>query len=170
MGKRGPKPTPLKVLKLRGSWRGNVNHESPEDTGSPDVPERLTEEEAIVWFKVTEELSKLNLLSRCDFGVLERYCTFFVRWRRCEDVLREKGVSYEIHADRPDQFIVDPGGDKPFVVGYGVYPEANESIRLDSALRQLETMLGLSPSARSRLSSPTGDDKPKDDLKSKYFG
>ena len=55
MGKRGPPRTPTSVLKLRGSWRGNVRGDEPEPKHDrPQFPEWLSAEERAAWDRVVD--------------------------------------------------------------------------------------------------------------------
>lgn len=64
MGKRGPKPTPTNLLKIRGSWRAETRNGAP----SPDVemvacPSWLVGRAAAHWEPLCEMLFNLGLMS-----------------------------------------------------------------------------------------------------------
>jgi hypothetical protein len=74
MGKRGPKPTPTGVLKLRGSWRAN----RPDEPVPPDVtiepPSWLTDAGREVWDQMAPVCIAMNTLTAADAGRFARYC------------------------------------------------------------------------------------------------
>lgn len=83
MGKRGPAPTPLKVLKARGSWLGNVNPAAPEGpAGAPRCPGWLDAAGKACWKETVANLAALGLLARTDGKALAGFCerwSFYLR-------------------------------------------------------------------------------------------
>ncbi len=77
MGKRGPKPTPTAVLKLRGSTLVTGRREAAEvqgPAGTPDAPEWLDEEARAAWDRIVPLLEGMGVLTRIDGNALARYC------------------------------------------------------------------------------------------------
>ena len=65
MGQRGPKPTPTRILKLKGSWRANLNRDEPEaPDGCPSCPTWLDAEGKRCWAQETRSLKAMGLLKK----------------------------------------------------------------------------------------------------------
>lgn len=64
MGKRGPKPTPTAILKLRNSWLANTRDGEPSpETCVPPCPSWLREEAAKHWPDIAEMLYGLGVMA-----------------------------------------------------------------------------------------------------------
>lgn len=67
MGKRGPKPTPTKVLKLRGSNRVNRRKGEPEPPEAvPELPAWAAGCAAEVWAELLAELGAVGVTTSAD--------------------------------------------------------------------------------------------------------
>ncbi|MBS0195993.1 MAG: phage terminase small subunit P27 family [Planctomycetes bacterium] len=140
MGKRGPRPQPTRLLRLKGSWRGNINkHEPPTIAGDPTCPDWLDEEAKAMWGHVVPLLRAMNLLSKADGNALSRYCHLCSRWLKAEKFLQKYGESYPLK---------DAGGN---VRCFMAWPQSSVAAKLARELARLEQEFGLTPSARSRL-------------------
>ena len=140
MGKRGPKPTPSKILKLRGSWRGEANKNEPEpEAGRPERPEGLLDEANAGWDQLVEMLDGIGLLTAIDGRALARYCQYWARWWECENFISKYGMTYPIK---------DKQG---AVLGMAEFPQVKRSQALSQTLSKLEAEFGLTPSARTRI-------------------
>lgn len=138
MGRRGPPPTPTKVLKLRGSPLADGRKDEPEPRkGKPSFPKWFDADAKRIWRSVTAELEHMGLLARADRNALMRYCHYMARW---------EVAAQEIQAGRVT--------DKVLAV-YDNYAEK---------LLKLEVQFGLTPSARARLAT---EGKPKQSAKDK---
>lgn len=78
MAKRGPKPTPTPLLKLRGSYRPN-RHDNranePKPVASrPTCPSWLKGDARRAWNTLAPELSRLGLLTRLDVQLFTALC------------------------------------------------------------------------------------------------
>lgn len=136
-----PRPrTPTALLKLKGSWHAKERGDEPQpELGCPEMPADFSDEEREVWERTTATLAGLGLLATSDWAVVERYSRMLCRWRRCEQVIKAEGLTYR----------TEGGRNGPQV---RTRPEAVEARNLAVELRTIETSLGLSPAARSRLS------------------
>lgn len=75
MGKRGPKPIPTRVLKVRGSWRGNARAGEIEfESSAPVKPRWLTGRAAKIWAEIMPLLKSFRLVVKIDRNALARYC------------------------------------------------------------------------------------------------
>lgn len=83
MGKRGPMPTPTKVLKNRGSRR--VKHrvgEAEPPPGEIICPPWVTGEARVVWERLSQPLREMGVLTCIDTFAFARYCVYTVLWLR----------------------------------------------------------------------------------------
>jgi len=134
MGRRGPKPLPAAIKRLRGSRRTNNTEPTPA-TATPEPPEHLTPAALEEWNRITPELEALGLLAVIDLAALSVYCTAWARWTEAERKIRETG----------GEVVKSPSG----------YPILSPWLSVSrAAARQLEAFIkefGLSPSARTRV-------------------
>ncbi len=150
MGKRGPPPTPKALLKLRGSWRGDLIDNTPDPSpGKPTRPAWLSGDAAKAWKRLVPVLDKAGMLSKVDGNALGRYCQLWARWRDAEDFIAKHGTTYPIRRSEK-------------VTEFRPFPQVKIAATLADQLLRLEQHFGLTPSARTRLTS--SDDRPKDDL------
>lgn len=79
MAKRGPKPTPTKILRYRGSWRGDIKKDVniPRDK-APIMPSWLSKEAKIVWRKIVRTLKSKGALNEMDEPFLIEYCQAYI--------------------------------------------------------------------------------------------
>ena len=131
----GPRPTPTKLLKLRGSWRAKTRNGEPEpEVCIPDRPTFLCEIALAEWDAVTHELETMGTAAKVDHATVESYCVVYARWRNAEAALAEQGT-----------VVKSPNG----------YPILNPNLSVaNEALRQMRAFaaeLGLSPAARTRI-------------------
>lgn len=81
MGKRGPKPTPTHLLKLRGSWRAETRDGEPKPTPElPEMPEWLTGKGAEHWAEVGAMLDGLGIMARPHTLALAMLCEALAKW------------------------------------------------------------------------------------------
>lgn len=151
MGARGRKKTPLKVLRDRGSWRGDLGRDCLEPpVESPRAPDYFNAEQLEVWSRLTAELEMLGLAATADFGLLERYCICLLRMRVCEKWIAQAGTEAKLKSRDATIFILEDQ-DGTALVGHQKWPQTRELEFRYAELRRMEDSLGLSPSARSRL-------------------
>lgn len=137
MGARGRKPTPTHILKVRGSWRANINRDEPQpDPGEPDKPDWLCPVGSTIWAQMVPLLLGMRVLTKADGPALGRYCEYFADWLACRLHVLDNGLTYETEK------------------GPRETPEATRMLRLEQAMSRLEQCFGLTPSARSRITVP----------------
>ena len=76
MGKRGPRPTPTSILKLRGSTLVTPEREAAEvhgPTGAPNRPDWLDDQAKAAWDEIAPMLQDMGILTRIDGNALARY-------------------------------------------------------------------------------------------------
>ena len=136
MGRRGPRPVPTAQLRLVGSRELETRHDEPQpELGAPKPP-KLDREAMSEWRRVVPELHRVGILALIDRGVLVGYCEAWSDYRDARIALHKSGPTY----------LADNGTPKK---------HPNVSILNDSrrAFLQFAAELGLSPSARVRLTS-----------------
>lgn len=146
MGRRGPppKPTPIRVLEGNPSRRPINENEPKPAEGIPAMPPHLDRRARRIWRDIVPELSRLGLLTVVDGEALAAYCTAASMAYNARKVLKEKGYTFKTPSgylqQRPEVAIL------------------NKAMHLVKAFAQ---EFGLTPSARSRLSTDTAKE---DDL------
>ncbi len=163
MGKRGPKPTPTKVLEMRGSWRASARSDEPQpEPGKPQCPSWMSAEQKRVYRRLARGLQDMGVLAKIDRDVLTRYTVTFVQWMDAEKVLNDKGPTQNVYGKA-----VDEDG-TPLVIGTTDRPEVARSLALGNMLNKLEAKLGLSPADRVGLKAVGKTGKSKQG-KSRFF-
>jgi P27 family predicted phage terminase small subunit len=154
MGKRGPRPTPTAVLKLRGTHRPDRTRREPRPPpGAPACPDGLDEQAKNVWAQVVPQLEAMNVLSAIDANALGRYCVFWSRWRAAEDFLAKNGSVYTLKDEAGKVRCVQQ------------FPQVAIAHKLGLALGRLEAEFGMTPSSRSRIQALPRDEDEDDPLK-----
>ena len=138
MGRRGTKPTPLRVLQQRDSpvakSRAKQGVATPRP-GRPNCPRDLPDGARKYWRHAVEILHGMGLLEKADRNALARYCTNLWFYERTRD-------------------FVNTHLDEPVVNSQGVEverPQVKRLLAFDTACRRAEQEFGLTPSARSTL-------------------
>jgi len=103
MGKRGPKPTPLTILRLRGSWRGNAKPPAQSKGGrpaarAPKCPGGMDPVAAGEWRRVVGELESLGLVCELDRSALESYSVYYALWQRLLKALKRRRIGSNAHS------------------------------------------------------------------------
>jgi len=152
LGRRGPKPTPKPILKLRGAWREKAGPPEPElPPALPEVPPHLTAEAKLEWERIVPQLAAAGLLTRVDRAALAGYCMTWARWVKAEKILAESGEVLK--------------GEK------GLYQNPYLAVA-NRALDQMARFLaefGMSPASRARVSSAKEPERGKDAGKARFF-
>jgi len=149
MGKRGPKPTPTATLKLRGSWRGELNKSEPEpEKGIPECPPEVKGVAKECWEQVAPMLDNMGVLTVADNMALSLLCETYAHWRRSQDLLNKYGDVYPIRDDHGNVKYLQQ---TPYVA---------IARNFGKALKDMLTEFGLTPSSRSRIVT-TGDSQAK---------
>jgi P27 family predicted phage terminase small subunit len=153
MGKRGPKPTPTKILKMRGSWRAKRNPDEPQYPVSvPTCPGHLNEEARKEWKRITRLLKVQGLITLVDRAALTCYCEAWSGLVRATEKVNQMG---EVLKSKETGVIYQ----NPYLA---IKNKAMEQINKFSSL------FGLSPSSRVGLkTNPPVPTAPND--KSRFF-
>ncbi len=144
MGRRGPAPTPTKVLKARGSWRADLNNQEPHpEAGAPVRPRGLSKEAAKVWDALASVVAA-GVLTRDNGQTLARYCHGLVRWWKLAKWLDENDETYTT---------TDEGGN----VRHLRHPNVGTYEKLGRDLIRMEQEFGLTPASRTRIQAIATD-------------
>ena len=139
MGARGPAPTPTAIKKRRQTFRPD---RAPQNESSPNpasgeqlkAPEWLSQEAKAKWDELALRLHGQGLLTEIDLDVFALYCVTWSRWREAEEALTSKGPTTTAQS------------------GFqAVSPHVTRAKNHLAELIKLGGLLGLSPSARSRI-------------------
>ncbi len=114
----------------------------------------------MIWKRLVGQLDAMGVLSVADGWQIERYAVMFLQWRTCVDFIAKMGMTYPVKSDDPSYYMVRPA-EGPAVIGFAEYPQVKMMLRLDLALKQIESNFGLTPSARSRLTTPQAQENNK---------
>jgi P27 family predicted phage terminase small subunit len=136
MGKRGPAPTPTKLLKMRGTFRPD-RHEAdvlvPTIAKIPRPPARLSKGARREWRRIADNLFELGILTPLDLGALEAY-----------SIARDRALEAELELARDGRTIKTPQGLRR-------HPACVTAEKAWADCRRYEMLFGLTPSARRSL-------------------
>ena len=159
MGRRGTKPTPTNVLKLRGSWRGEINKNEPQpEAVAPEMPIGLDGMAKDCWEQLVPILSDMRVLTVADGMALYLLAETFATWRRADEMIKKDGDVYPIK---------DNDGNVKYLQQSPYVSIARNSAK---ALKDLLCEFGLTPSARSRVQTTSDNQSKKQDERMKYLG
>ena len=138
MGKRGPKPTPTKELKLRGSWLINNRTDEPDPGASvPTCPIWVKGEAKKEWNRIVGKLAAIGMLTELDRAILVDYC---MAWKEYAEVSKKiESGEYK------DKFMDTFGGGKT------LHPALKLRDLTLKRLNQAASHFGLSPACRVGL-------------------
>jgi len=161
MGKRGPKPTPTPILKLRGSWRGKDRPDADIEPNVPEMPSWLSPAAKAEWKRRVPELDALGVLQKVDVTILVMYCRDFVEYdAACDEIDKLKSQFISVGREVSSKGVVlKPGR---------VCPHPLFAIRdaADARLRKSCSELGMGPASRTGLAITQ---KEKSGKKSRFF-
>jgi P27 family predicted phage terminase small subunit len=151
MGRRGPAPAPTALKLLRGERkRDRLNPDEPEPADNdPRMPADLPAPARRVWRRVMAEMGAAGVIRAADADVLRVYCECVARYEEASVLLARS--SPLIRGARTGELVKNP---------------LHQIVRdLGDQVRVLARELGLSPSARAGLRSPSaGMPDPFDDF------
>jgi P27 family predicted phage terminase small subunit len=146
-GGRPPNPASLQVL------HGNPGKRAAKPAGSSITAEGLTcpdwlspvaQEE---WQRVAQLLADHDIVTIADQVALAAYCQAYARWRQAEEVLSASGLVMDI-----ERF--DKQGN-PLGTYQQQRPEVSIAQKYFTLMLSAAAKLGMDPTSRSRLHTPT---------------
>ena len=151
MGERGPAPSPPENLvgwRANENYKGSNGYKTPKPKkGSPPMPPDMSEGAREVWLRTLPLLEASRIITVDDGDVLHQYCVAVDLWRECYRIVNRDGFSRKGET-----------GDRTYTT-----PEAQLLPRYSTDMQRLSNMLGLSPSARTRIQATPSDPEPPDD-------
>jgi P27 family predicted phage terminase small subunit len=147
---RRPKPTHLKLVQGNPGRRPLNQNEPQPRRKMPSPPPELNDDAKREWRRVAKDLHSLGLLTWIDRAAMSAYCQAYGRW-----IVAERAVSEMAKRDLLTHglMIKTTNGN---AVQNPLIGTANKAMH---AMMRYASEFGMTPSARSRLSSPTGADK-----------
>ncbi|MCL2640451.1 MAG: phage terminase small subunit P27 family [Phycisphaerales bacterium] len=148
VGERGPAPTPSAIKEARGTYRADraAPHE-PKAVGKPTCPKWLPPEAKREFHRLVKELAALGVLGRIDGNSLARYCATWLRWNRMlEPLLKHPSAEIMVYKDTNGR-----------VKAMQVSAAHSVVKSLAEELGRLEGSFGMTPSARTRISTTSKD-------------
>lgn len=147
---RKPKPTHLKLVTGNPGKRKLNANEPKLDASLPMPPTHLSDEAKVEWGRVSEDLCACGILTKVDRAVLAAYCQAYGRWVIAERVLAEMGKRDELTGGLMIRTLNGNAIQNP-IVG-----SANKAM---ADMVRYAVELGMTPSARSRVSATPRDDQ-----------
>lgn len=151
MGQRGPAPKPTALKVLEGTYRPDRAVNEAPVIGKPTCPTWLSDKDARKEFRrLAKLLGQMGLVGASDGNLLARYSITWVRWRRVSQTLMTNGSA---------EFVIYKDGDgKPRSIQVSALHSIARS--LADELARCEAVLGMSPSARSRINVAPAANEP----------
>lgn len=172
MGLRGPPPKSAHILALRGSTLAASRKGEPKpDPRPPKFPKWLNAEGRPIFRELVRQLRGMGIASRSDGNVLSRYVQMLMQWVKLQAFLDENGMTYLLRGRGKKDPATGQRALGP-IIGVKTYPQVRISRNLAAELLRIEDRIGLSPSARARLTgsvSPGAAGAGGNDGKAKYF-
>ena len=148
MEKRGTKPKPLAVLRLRGKdgTRARVSADLPAKPGAPECPAWLSKNAKLIWVDMVKRTVPLGILSQHDRDALAVHCDAVDDYAAACRTIQREGLTVQGK--------------------FGTIPHAAVAIKTAAFSRMSKTIsyFGLSPSSRVGLGKGA---RVKDDKESK---
>ena len=132
---RPPKPTVLKELEGNPGKRPLNKQEPKPKKQAPRCPSWLMPDAKKEWKRLSQELEAMGLLTQIDMAAFAGYCQAYARWKEAEEFISKHGSILKTSSGSIQQI-----------------PQVSIAPQNLKQMRNFCSELGLSPSARSRLS------------------
>ena len=138
---KGPAPLPKHILKMRGSRQADTREELGTKVDVlPEPPEWMRDSAKEMFRQVCQFTQDMGTLAQSDQQVIARYAIVWDKWQEAEKHLAK--------ADSGWVEVLAPDGSLRFSRPSRWQAQSNHC---HEQLRQLETVLGLTPADRTRL-------------------
>ena len=158
MGKRGPRPTPTKILSNRDSWRAKINEGEPipvvEDVDKPEIF-GVNDLASEAWDTFSTDLKNMGLFHSCDRHALIAMCFTWSNWWTAQEFISLRGQHYT-HDDKYRGKIIR------------TFPQVAVAQAEFKNLIRMFQEFGLTPSARSNV-QVAPNTKSEDDKKRRFL-
>jgi len=139
---KGPAPTPKHILQLRGSAEAKYREELGTKLAElPRPPDWMRPAAKEMFTLVCDYTQKMGTLAESDQQVIARYAIVWSKWQEAEQALAKPGAEAW-------KEVLAPDGSLRFCRPSKWQAQSNHC---HEQLRQLETVLGLTPADRTRL-------------------
>ena len=136
MGRRGPPPKPAHLKIIEGNPGKRPIKTSPQPkVGKVTCPEWLSPQAKAEWKRVAPELEQMGVVTSLDRAALAGYCSNYAAWVEATTFIQQNGEHY--------------------VTSKGMlrrWPQADTAKQAEQAMRGFASEIGLTPTARARLS------------------
>lgn len=157
MGRRGPPPVPAAVKRARGTFQPSRTREDVQlALDIPQPPEWLDKEAQAEWDRVVPLLYEAKVLTRIDRGILTNYC---LAWSLCVNATRSY-MKDGLTVTRVSSKLTGNSIPSKRLAPHPMIRVAHEA---RAQARLLGAELGLSPSARTRITLQPPHDEPNND-------
>lgn len=162
MGQRGPKPLPANVHMIRGNSAkkavGALLGEFKPEVEIPDFPSWIWPEAKKEWKRISTELERYGLVSKLDRAALVLYCQAWAKMVWAERQLsRAMKLAEDERAKAEAAGLTYQGGDGLMIkTAGGNFTYSHHWVvgkHAASEVKRYLDLFGLSPSARSRVST-----------------
>lgn len=162
MGQPGPKPLPGNVHALRGNPSkkplGQLLDEFKPEVEIPDFPSWIWPEAKKEWKRISTELERYGLVSKLDRAALVLYCQAWAKMVWAERALtRAMKAAEDARAKAESNGVEYTGGDGLMIkTANGNFTYSHHWVvgkHAASEVKRYLDLFGLSPSARSRVST-----------------
>jgi P27 family predicted phage terminase small subunit len=152
----GRRPTPAKILEMRGSrWandrkKRDIGYRVPSISAEVVIkaPTWLSDEAKVIWKQVVAHLKPLGILGKIDTFALGRYCSMHVQWLKAKAFVEQHGqiISSKESKNR---------------VSIRIMPQLKIMLALTVELGKLEHEYGMTPAARASFGMVATEGKPQ---------
>lgn len=127
---------------LQGTFRPGreLGGEPMPESAIPEIPAHLSEEAQAEWFRISQELYKIGLLSQIDRAALAAYCEAWADWVDASRMCASK--------DGQDRKVIKSSNGNFFENPY--YTIKKRSMEL---MHKFLTEFGMTPASRTRIST-----------------
>lgn len=131
---RKPKPTAVKILEGNPGKRPLNTREPQYSRRAPPCPAWLEPEAKRVWRRLNKEMEAAGTLTNADREVFASFCQSYARWKEAEEFISEHGTIMRTPSGYLQQI-----------------PQVSIAQTYMKKMNEAGSLLGLNPSARSRI-------------------
>ena len=147
MAQRGRKPKPTAIKELEGNpgkRQLNINEPKP-DKKAPECPDWLEDDAKQEWYRLSEQMERLGILTEVDMAAFAGYCQSYARWKAAEQFISKNGA-----------IVKSPSG------YWQQVPQVSIAQQYLKDMQKFCEQFGLTPASRSRIVSDNGKDDAED--------